>query len=99
LSRYKVVFLPEVIERDFPEIPKNIQKRIFAAIDHRLTTAPDQYGMRLHQSLTGLWRLRVGDYRVAYEILETTVRVWAVVYRKEAYEKIAKHWARKSEGT
>ena len=95
MSQYNIVFLPDVVERDFPEIPKNLQKRIFDAIKNRLTIAPDQYGTRLRQSLTGLWRLRVGDYRVAYEIKGATVRIWAVVYRKEAYEKIAKYWSRR----
>ncbi len=95
MSRYKIVFLPGVVERDFPEIPQNLQKRILDAIENRLTIAPDQYGMRLRQSLSGLWRLRVGDYRIAYEIKGFTVHIWAVVYRKEAYEKIAKHWARR----
>jgi mRNA-degrading endonuclease RelE of RelBE toxin-antitoxin system len=95
LSRYKVLFLPGIVEKDFPEIPKNIQKRILNAIETRLTAAPDQYGMRLRQSLKGLWRLRVENYRVAYEIKNSTVQIWAVVYRKEAYEKIAKRWTQK----
>ena len=89
---YNVQFFPRVIDEDLSKLPKNIQKRIIEAIENRLSTAPDRYGLRLRQSLTGLWRLRVGDYRVAYEIVGKNVKIWAVVYRKDAYEKIAKQW-------
>lgn len=33
----------------------------------------------------GLWKLRVGDYRVCYEIQERTVTVWAIRNRRDVY--------------
>ena len=50
-------------------------------------TEPARYGQRLRRSLSGLWKLRVGDYRVVYEISGPRITVWAVRHRKEVYEE------------
>jgi len=84
---YDVVYRPEVLEEDLPEIPRNLQKRILSAIERRLMTEPVRYGTRLRRSLSSLWKLRVGDYRVVYEISGRTVRIWTVAHRKKAYEE------------
>ncbi len=55
------------------------------AIESRLMTEPAKYGERLRRSLTGLWKLRVGDYRVCYDIQERTVTVWAIRNRRDVY--------------
>ena len=91
---YKVEFFGQVVDEDLPNLPKNIQQRILQAIENRLAVDPIRYGLRLSQSLKGLWRMRVGDYRIAYEISGKTVRIWAIVHRKNAYEKIAKLWGK-----
>lgn len=88
------VFYRERVEEDFHGLPRNMHRRVRDAINDRLGTAPDHYGMRLRQDLSGLWRLRVGDYRVAYEISGNSVVIWAVVNRRDAYEEIARRWAR-----
>ena len=82
---YEVRYRPEVAEEDLAELPRNLQKRILDAIDSRLTTEPARYGVRLRRSLWGLWKLRVGDYRVVYEIRESEVFVWAIAHRKTVY--------------
>jgi mRNA interferase RelE/StbE len=84
---YDPVYRTEVLEEDLPEIPRNLQKRILSAIERRLMTEPVRYGTRLRRSLSSLWKLRVGDYRVVYEIRERTVRIWTVAHRKKAYEE------------
>ena len=62
-----------------------MQARIMRAIERRLMTEPTKYGERLRRSLTGLWKLRVGDYRVCYETQERTVTVWAIRSRRDVY--------------
>lgn len=76
--------------RDLASIPRNLADRILAAIDQRLSSAPDRYGERLRKSLRGYWRLRVGDYRVVYSIAGRQVRVFGVMDRKEIYERVAR---------
>ena len=79
---------------DLNEMPRNLRQRIVRAIEQRLTTAPTHCGVRLRQSLAGLWKLRVGDYRVVYEIQETTVTVWAIRHRKHVYPVVERRWFR-----
>ena len=88
----EIEYRPEV-EADFAAIPRNLRRRIVRAIEDRLMTEPEQYGTRLRQSLHGLWKLRVGDHRVVFELTTNLVRVWAIVHRKRAYEEAARRWA------
>jgi mRNA interferase RelE/StbE len=60
----------------------NIQARIKKAIEQRLGTAPYQYGERLRRSLIGLWKLRVGDCRIVYEIKGQKITIWLIAFRK-----------------
>ena len=82
---YSVVYRPETVTEDLPRIPRNMQTRIMRAIESRLMTEPARYGERLRRSLTGLWKLRVGDYRVCYEIQGRTVTVRAIRSRRDVY--------------
>ena len=86
-SAYEVLFHPEV-EGDLRRCPANIGERILKAVEKRLGAAPDRYGVRLRQSLFGFWKLRVGDYRVVYEIVGREVRVFGVMHRREVYGRI-----------
>ena len=88
-GRWRVEIHPEVA-RDLSSIPRNLAERILKAIEHRLSSAPDQYGERLRKSLRGYWKLRVGDYRVVYEIVGAEVRVHGVMDRREVYGQIAR---------
>lgn len=77
---------------DFAAIPKNLWKRILRAIEQRLLTNPMAYGKRLSRSLSSLWKLRVGDYRIVYEIRGQMVTVWAIRHRKKVYETAERRW-------
>jgi mRNA-degrading endonuclease RelE of RelBE toxin-antitoxin system len=85
---YGLQYRPEVADRDLPAIPRNLQRRILKAIESRLTREPDRYSVRLRRSLWGLWKLRVGDYRVVYEIKSLEVFVWAIAHRRSVYEDL-----------
>jgi len=72
--------------QDLLELSGDIQKRIARAIENRLTTEPEKYGLRLRRTLSNLWKLRVGDYRVVFEIEKHTVTIWCVRHRKDVYQ-------------
>ena len=84
-DRYAVVYRPEVATEDLPRVPRNLRARIMRAVETRLMTEPTRYGERLRRSLIGLWKIRVGDYRVCYEIAGHTVTVWAIRHRRDIY--------------
>ncbi len=84
-NRYVVVYRPEIAAEDFPHIPQNVRARIIRAIETRLMTEPTRYGERLRRSLIGLWKIRVGDYRVCYDVEGRAVTVWAIRHRRDIY--------------
>ena len=79
--------IKESAARELRRIRKPDRVRIVAAID-RLADTP-HLGTALKGGLTGLRRLRVGDYRVLYEIRdeELVVLVIRVAHRRDAYRR------------
>ena len=73
-----------------PLIDAKIQKRIKTAIEMRLLIAPHQYGEPLRKTLKGYWKLRVGDYRVVFKIMDQEIYILGIIHRKKVYEKIGK---------
>ena len=73
--------------RDLEQIARQHRERIVHAID-RLGEQP-YGGHPLKGDLRGLRRIRVGDYRVVYELLydELVVLVVRVAHRREAYRR------------
>lgn len=51
---------------------------LIRTIDKKLTTAPDQYGAPLSHNLKNFRKLRIGDYRVVYRIVEKKVIVFVL---------------------
>lgn len=81
-------------ENDLRRLPRNMSGRVVDAIVERLGSAPDRYGQRLRQSLHGYWKMRVGDYRVVYEIVGRVVRVYGVMHRRDVYSRIERRAGR-----
>ena len=90
-ERYEVLFRPEV-EDDFRPIGRSNQLRALRAIEDRLTVHPEQYGKPLGGNLAGLRRIRMGDFRIAYQVKGGKVIVWAVRHRKEIYAELARRF-------
>ena len=76
---YRVVIDELVLEKDFKKINLADQKRILTAIRKKLTTEPKKFGRPLRGELKKYWKLRVGKYRVIYEILEDQVLVYVIL--------------------
>ncbi|MBI2891593.1 MAG: type II toxin-antitoxin system RelE/ParE family toxin [Nitrospirae bacterium] len=83
-----IVRFRDVALADLEELPRNLQARILRAVEARLATAPHRYGVRLRRALSGLWKLRVGDRRMVYELERSSVTVWAVRHRKDVYPEV-----------
>jgi mRNA interferase RelE/StbE len=91
---YEIELRPDVVAEDLTELPVNIRARIIRTVERRHTTEPTRYGVRLSQSLGGLWKIRVGDYRIVYEIEEKKVTVWAIRHRRVVYAEAERRWLR-----
>jgi mRNA interferase RelE/StbE len=91
---WAVEFHPLVRDQDLPSLDPASRARILKAIREKLTTAPEAYGEHLRAELHGYWKLRVGDYRVIYEIRKDIVMVLVlkIGYRRddEVYRQMSK---------
>ncbi|HOP46489.1 MAG TPA: type II toxin-antitoxin system RelE/ParE family toxin [Desulfobacteraceae bacterium] len=79
---------PDVRFKDLPLIDQKQKDRIRKAIEKRLLTAPHEYGEPLRKSLKGYWKLRVGDYRVVFKVIESEVWILGIRHRKSVYMDI-----------
>jgi mRNA interferase RelE/StbE len=89
---FKVLIDELVIKKDFKKIDTTGQQRIIKTIRKKLTIKPKEFGKPLAGDLKGYWKLRIGEYRVIYEIDEEKVLVYVILvgYRRdeEAYKKV-----------
>jgi len=66
------------VEEDLESIGPSAARRIVRAIGPKLTRDPLKFGAPLSGNLANLGKLRVGDYRVAYQVREKTVVVYVL---------------------
>ena len=80
----------ESAEKQLLKLPQAVRTRILDVLEQRIASAeegPRSYGKPLKGQLKGLWRFRVGEYRVLCQLLdeELVILVVEVVARKDAY--------------
>lgn len=63
--------------RSLAKLDKSVRRRIQVAIDH-LAEDPRPHGVRALTGSPGLLRLRVGDYRVIYQVRDNRLLVLIV---------------------
>lgn len=81
-------YLKIVVEKDIPSLDTTIARRIHRAIQTKLTTKPLLYGLPLRGDLHQYWKLRIGDYRVIYTVLNNKIIIVGVGHRKNIYALI-----------
>ncbi len=80
--KYDVQLKPGAV-KDIKGLPPNVQSRVLAKITQ---TSNDLKGdVKRLTSFTHEYRLRVGDYRVLFEIEGKSIIVYRVRHRREAY--------------
>ena len=87
---YNLLYHPDILKEDLPQIPANLRNTIKKAIEERLLLDPILYGKPLRKSLKGHRKLRVGDYRIIYRIQGRDIIILKIGHRKEVYSKIVK---------
>ena len=82
---YRVI-VERSAEKDLRRLPLDMRFRVADAL-RSLANDPRLVGSRKLAGTKHDWRIRVGDYRVIYEIADSigVVRVYRVRHRREAY--------------
>ncbi len=75
-------------DREYKKLDRAVQRRVLAYLEEveRLDD-PRQRGKGLTANHAGVWRYRVGDYRILARIIDNTVTVLAlgVGHRRDVY--------------
>jgi mRNA interferase RelE/StbE len=79
------VLIPEAVEKELQKLPAQIEGIIHRRLSD-LEVIPRPAGARKMKARKG-WRIRVGDYRVLYEIDDKNqvVRIYRIRHRREVY--------------
>lgn len=82
---YQILFTPRA-ERDLASLPQSARIRITRKIDS-LAVEPRPGAAKKLQGRDGMYRLRVGDYRVLYTVEDrvVTVVIVRVGHRRDIY--------------
>ena len=72
------------IERDLRRIDKTIVRRLLGKLEDELSKNPPR-GETLKGEFDGLFKYRIGDYRVIYTKTQEGVLILRIAHRKEAY--------------
>lgn len=84
---YNIVF-SESCRRQFRKLNKELQRKIVNYLETRVCINPILFGKSLSGNKKGLWRYRVGDYRIICNIdnNELIVLVIEIGHRSDIYD-------------
>ena len=83
-----IIEYTETARKQLKKLDKTMQKRILDYMDEvALLENPRSRGKALVENMRGMWRYRVGDYRVICEIQESRIiiSVLKIGHRKNIY--------------
>lgn len=74
------------VQQDLDDLPRAVYNRVAEAIQG-LSTVPRPIGVKKLKGFADTYRVRVGDYRIVYEVDDTAqeVRLKIIADRKDAY--------------
>ncbi|MFB3887155.1 MAG: type II toxin-antitoxin system RelE/ParE family toxin [Thermodesulfobacteriota bacterium] len=80
--RYDIQFKPRAV-RDIERLPSRIQTQVLARIEDM---SDDLKGdVKRLTNFTPEYRLRVGDYRVLFEVEKEAIVIYRIRHRREVY--------------
>jgi mRNA interferase RelE/StbE len=87
-SRYTIVYMSDVLDKQIKLIPKYDREKIKNLIETRLTNDPYDRGKPLGGKWKGCWRLRSGIYRIIYKVDDNILKVYVIRirHRKDVYD-------------
>jgi mRNA interferase RelE/StbE len=84
------VEIKDQARKELRALDRQVQRQILQYLNKRIKTNEDprRFGKALTNDKSGLWRYRVGDYRIICEIKDNTlvVLVLRIAHRKEVYD-------------
>ena len=88
MASWKAEFTPEA-RRQFERLDRSVQRRIQTYLNENVLAGdPRRFGRALSGNLSGLWRYRVGDFRLIAKLEDAilTVVIIKTGHRSVVYE-------------
>ena len=82
---YKLIYSDQVIQKDIPKLSMPTRSLIKSTIEKKLLFDPIKFGKPLRYSFKGCLSLRIGNYRVIYQLVNTTIHILVIQHRKDCY--------------
>ena len=82
---YRII-IPRLVQKQLDDLPKKQRERLISAI-RLLADEPRPSGVKKLKGYEKMYRIRIGDYRVIYNIedQEKLILVLSSIHRKDAY--------------
>jgi mRNA interferase RelE/StbE len=89
VAQFTILYHP-AIRSDIDKLGNTEKQLIQRAIEKKLTTTPEIFGIPLRKSLKGYRKLRVGDFRVVFRLDDQTVKIFTIQHRSVVYQNLEK---------
>ncbi|MBI4237677.1 MAG: type II toxin-antitoxin system RelE/ParE family toxin [Deltaproteobacteria bacterium] len=86
---YRLLYHAAVLSEDVPQLDRRQRRTIQRAIEERIVQDPIRFGAPLRRGLYGYRKLRVGDYRIIYEVRGRDIMIYTIGHRREVYTGVA----------
>ncbi len=91
MEKFQVIYHPRVLREDLPKLDRVVGERIASAIEKKLLVDPLHFSYPLRKTLYGLFKLRVGNYRVIFAFQsQRTLYIVGIQHRSIVYKEITK---------
>lgn len=85
---YEIIYHPKVVKDDIPKLNRKTKDRIKKSIESKLLEHPELYSNQLRNTLSNYRKLRVGDYRVIFKIIQKNIKILIIGHRKDVYKLV-----------
>jgi mRNA interferase RelE/StbE len=87
MSEYRLLLADRRVQKDLDRLDKPVLERLWKAVQMLKRNPRPPSARKLRHPAIGEYRLRVGDWRVIYDVDEEakTVVILRVMHRREAY--------------
>lgn len=75
----------KIFEKDFAKLDSTIQAKVLGALE-KMTKDPFFGIKKLHNVRIGIFRKRIGDYRLRLDIVKKEVHLHRIRHRREVYK-------------
>lgn len=83
---YQIITHSKVTGRDIPALSNDVWRTIEKHIERKLLVSPITFSKPLTNELKQLRSLRIGEYRVIFDIKDTVITILTIAHRRNCYD-------------